>query len=32
MISKGIRGAITVDDNSEVAVKNAVSELLGALI
>ncbi len=31
MITKGIRGAITVDENSETAIKNAVLELLGEM-
>ena len=32
MITKGIRGAITVEDNSESAIKNAVCELFLELI
>ena len=32
MISKGIRGAITVEENTEVAIKNATNKLLEALI
>ncbi len=32
MITKGIRGAITVDDNSENAIKSATLQLLNALI
>lgn len=31
MITKGIRGAITVDENSETALKKAVLELLGEM-
>ncbi len=32
MISKGIRGAITVDENSEAAIKSAVVQLLGEIL
>lgn len=32
MTTKGIRGAITVDDNSETALKNATLELLKEMI
>ena len=32
MITKGIRGAITVDSNSKKAIKEATLELLGELI
>ena len=32
MITKGIRGAITVDENSEDAIKFATLELLNAMI
>ena len=32
MITKGIRGAITVDDNTEEALKNATIELLSKMI
>lgn len=32
MLSKGIRGAITVDDNTECAIKSATLELLSELI
>lgn len=32
MITKGIRGAITVEENSSEAIKNATLELLNALI
>ncbi len=32
MITKGIRGAITVDENSEEAIKNATLELLKIMI
>ncbi len=32
MITKGIRGAITVDENTENSLKEATSELLNALI
>ena len=32
MITKGIRGAITVDDNSENAIKSATLQLLNDLI
>lgn len=32
MITKGIRGAITVDENSENAIKDATLELLGEMI
>lgn len=32
MITKGIRGAITVENNSETAIKTAVLELLSELI
>lgn len=32
MITKGIRGAITVEDNTEKAIKNATLELLSELV
>lgn len=32
MITKGIRGAITVEENSEEAIKNATLELLSELV
>ena len=32
MISKGIRGAITVKNNDEVSIKEATLELLHALV
>ena len=32
MITKGIRGAITVDENSVDSIKNATLELLSALV
>ena len=32
MITKGIRGAITVDENSEASIKAAVIELLNELV
>lgn len=32
MITKGIRGAITVEENSSEAIKNATLELLNAMI
>lgn len=32
MLSKGIRGAITVDENSEEAIKSATLELLNELV
>lgn len=32
MLSKGIRGAITVDENTEQSIKNATIELLGELV
>lgn len=32
MITKGIRGAITVEDNTELAIKEATIELLSELI
>lgn len=32
MITKGIRGAITVDSNTEVEIRSAVIELLNAMI
>ena len=32
MISKGIRGAVTVEENSEIAIRAALKELLDELI
>lgn len=32
MITKGLRGAITVEDNTEVSIKNATLELLNEMV
>ena len=32
MLSKGIRGAITVDDNTEKSIKDATLELLNEIV